>query len=294
MVTKWLVFSGLFLVSGMLMAQDYTVTMDVSYTTVAVSNQQYLDVYVPKSKNNMPCVVWIHGGAWMFGSKTGLSREVGFLLKEDYVIASIGYRLSGEAIFPAQIYDCKAAIRFLKAHADKYQIDSTRIVVAGSSAGGHLAALIGTSAGVPELEDKSMGNAGASSSVQAVIDLYGPTDFLIMDELPENCVNPQKHLVPNSPESLLLGCNIVDCPEKVKQANPITYISPDDPPFLIFHGKSDCTVTPKSSILLAQQLQKNDVLATLNLIPRAGHGGNEFLSDEVKDQIRDFLSRTLK
>lgn len=291
---KWLVFSGLFLIAGMLSAQNYTVTMDLAYTSVTTSDQQYLDVYVPKSEMAMPCVVWIHGGAWMYGSKTGLPRQVGFLLNHGYVVASIGYRLSGEAIFPAQIYDCKTAIRFLKAHAEKYHIDTARIAVAGSSAGGHLAALVGTSADVSELEDKEMGSSGFNSRVQAVVDFYGPTDFSIMDELPASCKNPMKHLVPDSPESLLLGCNIVDCPEKVKEANPMTYITLDDPPFLIFHGKADCTVTSECSVLLAQQLKQTGIEANLNLIPGAGHGGKEFLSDEVKDKVLAFLDRVLK
>ena len=294
MISRWIVFVFLFLLSTALSAQNYTVTMDVSYTIIATSDQQYLDVYVPKSESVMPCVVWIHGGAWMFGSKTGLPKEVGHLLKHGYVVVSIGYRLSGEAIFPAQIYDCKTAICFLKANAVDYQIDSTRIAVAGSSAGGHLAALVGTSAGVSALEGKAQGSPVASSRVQAVIDFYGPTDFLIMDELPTNCKNPQKHLVSGSPESRLLGCNIVDCPDKVKQANPITYITPDDPPFLIFHGKSDCTVTPQSSILLERQLKKAGLFADLNLISGAGHGGNEFLTRDVQTTILEFLDRVLK
>ena len=289
MTIKRFVLICLLLFMGSVSAQNYTVTMDLSYAKIAISDQQYLDVYVPKSKKAMPCVVWIHGGAWMYGSKTGLPQEVGFLLNEHYVVASIGYRLSGEAIFPAQIYDCKAAIRFLKAHASKYKIDTSRMVVAGASAGGHLAALVGTSAGVSELEDNEMGSPTVSSRVQAVIDFYGPTDFLIMDEFPENCVNPQKHLVPNSPESRLLGCNIVDCPDKVKQANPITYITTDDPPFLIFHGKADCTVTPIASELLTRQLTEAGVPVYLNLIPGAGHGGREFLSNGVKNKIKNFL-----
>lgn len=291
---KWLVFNGLILVTGMLSAQNYTVTMDLAYTSRPTSDQQYLDVYVPESEKTMPCVVWIHGGAWMHGSKTGLPQKVGFLLNHGYVVASIGYRLSGEAIFPAQIYDCKAAVRFLKAHAEKYHIDSTRIAVAGSSAGGHLAALIGTSAGVYGLERSELGFSNATSRVQAVVDFYGPTDFFILDELPASCKNPMKHLVPGSPESLLLGCNIADCPEKVKEVNPITYITPDDPPFLIFHGKADCTVTSKCSVLLAQHLKQTGIEANLNLIPGAGHGGKEFTSSDVKAKILAFLDRVLK
>ncbi len=144
------------------------------------------------------------------------------------------------------------------------------------------------------MEEKPPGFKKVSSKVNAVIDFYGPTDFLIMDELPDACENPMVHLYPNSPESLLLGCNIEDCPEKVKMANPITYITGDDPPFLIFHGISDCTVTPKSSILLEKKLKEEGVIADLYLLPNAGHGGEEFLSSEIKTLVLNFLEKTLK
>lgn len=245
----------------------------------------------------MPCLVWIHGGAWMYGSKEGLPPEMGMLPDHGYVLASIGYRLSGEAIFPAQIFDCKAAIRFLKTNAGKYGIDSSRIAVAGTSAGGHLAALAGTSAGVCSLEDKQ-GSAEASSSVKAVVDYYGPTDFLIMDDLPDDppdlCEDPMIHLAPDSPESLLLGCDIRHCPEKVNYANPITYLSEDDPPFLILHGTHDCTVTPKSSMLLERELSSMGIPVELHLLQGAGHGGPEFISQETRSVVLEFLDRNLK
>jgi acetyl esterase/lipase len=273
--------------------QTYKVITDIPYTDSLISEKQKLDLYIPNIDNPMPCLVWIHGGAWLSGSKDGLTREIDTLLHHGYVVASIGYRLSGESIFPAQIYDCKAAIRFLKEKGTKYKIDSTKIAVAGSSAGGHLASLIGTSSNVPSLEDKDLGSKKASSKVHAVIDFYGPTDFLIMDELPDECQNPMVHLDPKSPESLLLGCNISNCPDKVKIANPITYITKDDPPFLIFHGTSDCIVTPKSSILLEEKLIEKGITTEIYLLKNAGHGGKEFESSEVKTLILNFLNKTL-
>lgn len=274
--------------------QDYKTLRDISYTTSLQSDNQKLDLYLPESQQPLPCLVWIHGGAWLAGSKDELEVEIDMLLEHGYALASIGYRLSSEAIFPAQIYDCKTAIRFIKENSAKYNIDSSKIVVAGASAGGYLAALVGTSASVKTLEDKNMGSANASSTVQAVIDFYGPTDFLIMDDLPDICMDPMIHLDPDSPESRLLGCNIVDCSDKVEEANPITYVSKDDPPFLIFHGISDCTVTPKSSHLLQKELDKNNIPVSLHLIADAGHGGRAFSSNEVKKQILDFLSKTIK
>jgi acetyl esterase/lipase len=284
----------LILVTAKTSGQTYKVITDIPYTDNLISEKQKLDLYIPNIDKPMPCLVWIHGGAWLSGSKDELAGEIDTLLYHGYVVASINYRLSSESIFPAQIYDCKAAIRFLKEKGIKYKIDSTKIAVAGSSAGGHLAALIGTSYNVPLLEDKNLGSKKASSKVQAVIDFYGPTDFLIMDELPEGCQEPMVHLDPKSPESLLLGCNIEDCPDKVKMANPITYVTKNDPPFLIFHGTSDCTVTPKSSILLEEKLIEKGIKVELHLLPNAGHGGKEFVSSEVKTLVLNFLNKTLR
>jgi acetyl esterase/lipase len=281
-----------------LFCQEYDISTDVTYAENPSSDRQKLDIYIPKGNELMPCLVWIHGGAWLAGSKDGLAQEIDTLLHHGYVVASIGYRLSSEAIFPSQIYDCKAAIRFLKANALKYKIDTARIAVAGSSAGGHLAALLGTSANVESLEDDDLGHNNVSSKVHAVIDYYGPTDFLIMDDLPETppekCEDPMIHLTPNSPESLLLGCNIEDCPEKVERANPITYITKDDPPFLIFHGTFDCTVTPKSSVILEKALRKNKIQVDLHLLPGAGHGGEQFLRPNTKRLVLQFLDNTFE
>jgi acetyl esterase/lipase len=289
----------LMLIPWKLKSQDYIKIADISYTEIKVSERQKLDIYIPQNHDAlMPCLVWIHGGAWLVGSKDGLAQEIDTLLHHGYVVASIGYRLSGESIFPAQIHDCKAAIRFLKENGKKYKLDSSRIAVAGSSAGGHLASLTGTSYDIPDLEDKTQGCKNTSSRVQAVIDFYGPTDFLIMDMLPDSppdsCGEMNPHLSPGSPESLLLGCNIQDCPDKVKFANPITYISADDPPFLILHGTFDCTVTPLSSINLEKGLKEKGVPADLHFLTHAGHGGPEFVTPEIKSLVLNFLNDILK
>ncbi len=281
--------------SGFLLSQEYTKITDIPYTEEQTSEKQKLDIYIPQSFDGiMPCLVWIHGGAWQYGSKDGLAPEIDTILHHGYIVVSIGYRLSSEDIFPAQIYDCKTAIRYLKENSIEYNIDTSRIAVAGASAGGHLAALLGTSSNIPELEDKSQGSESASSRVHAVIDFYGPTDFLIMDMLPDvppdSCGDSMKHLVSDSPESLLLGCNITECPDKVKLANPMTYISKEDPPFLIFHGTFDCVVTPKSSIEFKKQIKEKGIPVNLHLLPHAGHGGPEFVTDEVKSIILDFLN----
>jgi len=299
MKSRLLLLILLILIPGYLFCQNYKIITDIPYTVNQTSERQKLDIYIPENNGNpMPCLVWIHGGAWMFGSKDGLAPEIDTLLHHGYVVASIGYRLSGESIFPAQIYDCKAAVRYLKENAKKYKIDSTRIAVAGASAGGHLASLTGTSSDIADLEDKTQGYKNASSRVQAVINFYGPTNFLIMDILPDSppdsCEEMNPHLSPDSPESLLLGCNIQDCPEKVTFANPITYITADDPPFLILHGTFDCVVTPRSSVIFEKRLREKGVPVKLHLLTHAGHGGPEFVTQEVKSMILNFLDDILK
>ena len=180
----------------------------------------------------------------------------------------------------------------LKEKGTKYKIDSTKIAVAGSSAGGHLASLVGTSSNVPLLEDKNLGSKKASSKVHAVIDFYGPTDFLIMDELPDGCQDPMVHLDPKSPESLLLGCNIEDCPDKVKMANPITYVSKGDCPFLIIHGDKDPLVPHHQSVLLNDALLNARVPVTFYTVKGGGHGG--FTDPNVPQLTDEFLDKYLR
>src|SRR5260221_4919549 len=155
------------------------------------------------------------------------------MLDQGYAVASLNYRLSGEALFPAQIEDCKAAVRWLRAHAKEYSLDPEHFGAWGSSAGGHLVALLGPSGDVKEFEKGP--HLDQSSRVQAVCDYFGPTDFLQMDAhaIPDARL---KHDLPNSPESRLIGGPIQENKDKVAKVNPITYVTPDDPPVLIVHG----------------------------------------------------------
>jgi acetyl esterase/lipase len=226
--------------------------LDIPYANQ--SPAQKLDIYLPdKGDGPFPVIVSIHGGAWMFGDK-GDSFNLPFLKGRGrgYAVVCANYRLSSEALFPAQIYDCKAAIRFLKANASKYLLDSRHIAAWGASAGGHLVALLGTSAGVKELEDFSMGNDSETSEVQVVVDWCGPAEnFLEMDgEFKESGIGIPDHSDEASPESRLLGRKITEIQELVKFASPMTYIRPDAPYSFIqpTWGKgSDCarpTVNP--------------------------------------------------
>ena len=271
---------------------------DIAYATA--SEAQKLDIYIPETGDGpFPVVMNIHGGGWIGGDKANkhvLSMLEG--LQRGYAVVAINYRLSGEAIWPAQINDCKAAIRWVRANADQYRLDPDKIAVWGSSAGGHLSAMVGTSGDVAELEDLSQGNPEQSSRVQAVVDWFGPTDFLMMDEhlKASGVKKPMAHSTPASPESKLIGQNLEDAPELVKQADPCTYVTSDDPPFLIQHGTEDNLVPYQGSVILARKL--GDALGydkvSIELFPATRHGGPAFGSEENLERIFRFLDKHLK
>ncbi|TAE55915.1 MAG: alpha/beta hydrolase [Bacteroidetes bacterium] len=270
---------------------------DLAYA--AQSPAQKLDVYLPETgEGPFPVIVSIHGGAFLGGDKAD-GQLIPMLkgLERGYAVVSVNYRLSGEAKFPAQIQDVKAAIRWLRAHAQEYKLDSARIAVWGGSAGGHLSAMAGTSGGVAALEDLSQGNPGVSSRVQAVVDWFGPIDFLQMDpQFVESGKGRPDHSEASSPESKLLGAQITSIPEKVKEASPATYISSDDPPIFIQHGTIDRLIPTAQSILFAGQL--TEVLGaekvTLSLLEGADHGGPQFDAASNVKIVLDFLDAHLK
>ena len=247
--------------------------------------RQKLDLYVPDgggSRATAPVIVWIHGGGWQAGDKSNV--PVARFTEYGYAVASVDYRLSQDAPFPAQIEDCKAAIRWLRSNAKLYNLNPNRIGVMGASAGGHLVALLGTSGGVKALEGRS-GNLDQSSRVQCVVDMFGPTDFLKMGGF---------HDSPNSPESRLIGGPIQENKDKVAKANPITYVGADDPPFLIIHGDADPTVPHMQSVLLQDALKKAGVEATLITVVGGGHGGPGFQGGENGKRTLAFLDKYLK
>jgi acetyl esterase/lipase len=254
--------------------------------------RQRLDLYLPaKTDAPVPVIVWIHGGAWSGGSKDYPGDAVSFVGK-GYAVASIGYRLSQHAIFPAQIEDCKAAVRWLRANAKTNNLDPDHIAVWGASAGGHLAALVGVTGNVKDFDGKDS-NADQSSRVQAVVDFFGPTDFLQMDA---HALKGAflKHDPANSPESRLIGGAIQQNVEKVTRANPIHYVSKDAPPFLIAHGEQDPLVPCHQSELLFNALKKAGIEVTLQKIPAAGHGGREFSADKLQNTVHEFLDKHLR
>jgi acetyl esterase/lipase len=269
--------------------------VDASYGALS---QQKLDVYLPASGNGpFPLIVWVHGGGWRTGSKVldaaAFQRR---LLTSGYAIASVGYRLSGVATWPAQIHDVKAAVRHLRANAGRYFVDTAW----GSSAGGHLVAVLGTSGGVAALEGSAIGNAAFSSRVRAVADWFGPTDFNQMDaQLAAVGCHPAGTVLyglPNSQVSELLGAPIGTVPALVAQANPITHITADDPPFYIQHGSGDCTVPPGQSDILRAALVATIGASNVSysVLSGVGHGGAAFQTTANVDQVIAFFDRTVR
>ncbi len=245
-----------------------------------------LDLYLPeKEDHRLPLIIWIHGGGWRGGSKDVPSPALPFTAK-GYAVAQVGYRLTREATFPAQIYDCKAAVRWLRANAAKYNLDPEKFAAWGSSAGGHLVALLGVSEGIVELEGK-VNDLKASSRVQAVVDWYGPTDFLQSSNLPSS-IHPGDS---NSPVAKLLGGPVLDNKDKAAAASPMTYVSKAAPPFLIMHGDQDRIVPIRQSELFYEALRKHGVDATFIPVKGAGHG---FRGPEATKPVEEFLKRCLK
>lgn len=248
-----------------------------------------LDLHLPeKADGPLPLIIWVHGGGWQTGSKDGCPPLRGGYIERGYAVASINYRLSGHAVFPAQIEDCKAAIRWLRAHAREYGLDAKRFGVWGSSAGGHLVALLGTSGDVKEFDVGA--NLDQSSRVQAVCDYYGPTDFVVFVTTP----GYERHATADAPEAKLIGRAVLENKAKAARVNPITYVSKDDPPFLIVHGDQDPTVPMNQSQLLFQALKKTGVSAHFHTIHGAGHGGPGFAGQDISGMVAAFFDARLK
>lgn len=274
--------------------------LDIPYGTQ--SPAQKMDIYLPEEGDGpFPVIASIHGGAWMFGDK-GDTQNIPFLkgVERGYAVVCINYRLSSEAQFPNQIYDCKAAIRFLRANADKYSLKGKHIGVWGSSAGGHLAALLGTSAKAAGLDDLSTANTNLwiTSQVQAAVIWYGPIEsFLAMDEeLIKSEKGVADHSSEESPESRLLGRKITEVPAMVRFASPMTYINENIPPFLLQHGGMDEIVPVEQSIHFAREVERiagaNKVV--LEVLARARHADPKFETTANVNRVLDFLDLYLK
>ncbi|WP_248817352.1 alpha/beta hydrolase [Frankia sp. AgB32] len=276
---------------------------DVPYARLSAA--QRLDLYRPTAPSSadagarrLPVVLTIHGGAFALGDKRDDAPVVATLLAAGYAVAAVNYRLSGEARFPAAVQDVKAAVRWLRAHADDHGLDPDRIAASGQSAGGYLAVMLGATAGVAMYDDPRLGSPGVSSAVQAVIDFYAPVNFASMDEQARS--NPRcapadaQHGRAGSPESRFLGRTVATAPQLVRAASPLHYLGRAAlPPFLIEHGDADCVVPHGQSLELAEALRAAGAPAVeLTIIPGAGHGAL-FPAAPRMAAVVDFLDRAL-
>jgi len=277
--------------------------LDVPYTPFAKRSLSHtLDIYLPdEGERPFPVILSLHGGAFMGCDKADM-QLLPMLggLEHGYAVVAVNYRLSWEAAFPALIQDAKAALRWVRGNADWYYLDPERVAAWGGSAGGYLSTMLGVSAGIPELEDLNLGNPDQPCHVQAVVDWFGPTDFLKMDEqLTASGLAPMEgaeHSGENSPESLLLGGKITEIPERVKVANPETYIRENAAPFLIQHGVADPTVPVQQSIGLAENLKRvcGEDRVALELFEGFEHGDRRFDSPVNVKRVLDFIDQHLK
>jgi acetyl esterase/lipase len=258
------------------------VRRDIEYASVD-GHSLKLDLYLPRSTARSPLIVWVHGGAWRSGSKAKVPLET--LVAKGFPIASIDYRLSTEARFPAQIHDIKAAIRFLRARSGEWGVPSEKIVIAGESAGAHLAALVGVSNGHADLEG-SVGNLrDRSSNVQGIISFFGGSNLTtILDQSTPHGLSVRVPAL-----DLFLGGQPKDLPEAARLASPVFHVDASDPPLLLFHGDQDPQMPINQSHELCGAYEKVGVPVQFVVVHGAAHGGAAFYDAERLARVEKFL-----
>lgn len=269
----------------------------ITYSNIPYANdtlsKHLLDVYLPpNTKNDLPLVVWVHGGAWMLNDKYAdmgyMQNTVRGFIDSGYALASINYRYSTDAVFPAQIQDCNQALEFLYQHASQYHIDKSRIAVIGFSAGGHLASLMALSNN-NDVKDFYPQGVKPHFKIKALLDFYGPSDFIMIASNPDTAVNNARN-----PVAILLGAQAIDRPDLAKRASPVTYIDKNDPPVLIVQGEKDESVPNTQSRLLNSWLAINGVQHQLIIVPNAPHYGVMFDTEDIRKNVFAFLAAHLR
>lgn len=259
-----------------------------------------LDIYLPEEGEGLfPVIVAIAGSAWFGEDTKGRAYQIASSLREEgFAIVAVNHRSSRQAIFPAQIHDIKAAVRFIRGSSEDYSLDSRFVGIMGDSSGGHLSALMGSTRGVQGFSVESVelsieGGLGnyidESSSVDAVVDWYGPTDFQKMD----TCGSSFSHDAVDSPESTIVGGPIQENDAMCAFANPITYIDSEDPAFLILHGDADPLVPVCQSELLHEALVAKSVPSELIVVPDGGHGQGMWIP-EYTNRMTAFFAEQMK
>ncbi len=269
----------------------------ITYSNLPYANdtdkKHLLDIYLPQNAGaNTPLIVWVHGGAWMLNDKYAdmnyMKNTVKGFIDSGYALASIDYRYSTQAVFPAQIQDCNRALEYLYQHAEKYKLDKNRVAVIGFSAGGHLASLMALSNN-NDVKEFYAGGIKTHFKIKCALDFYGPSDFVVLAGSTDTSVNNARN-----PVSILLGALPLVRPDLAKIASPVTYIDKTDPPFLIVQGEKDQSVPNTQSILLSAWLTLAGVKNQLIIVPNAPHYGEMFDADYIRKNIFAFLAAYLK
>jgi acetyl esterase/lipase len=265
---------------------DFTVQRDIVFAEVD-GGKLALDLYLPKSAQRVPLIVWVHGGAWRAGSRSDM--PLGGLVAAGYPVASVDYRLSTSARFPAQAHDIKSAIRFLRAKAKELRINADRIAIMGGSAGGHLAALVGVTNGHKELEG-SVGVTGASSDVQAIVSFYGGSDLTtILSQSTPHGLNVRVPAL-----QLLLGGQPEEQPALARLASPVFHLDAHDPPLLLLHGDQDPQMPMEQARELHDAYKKAGLPVRLEILHGAAHGGAVFFDAERMAFVKKFLDESFR
>ncbi len=257
--------------------ENVIVKWDIPYVANGHARQT-LDLYIPLTGQPVPLVVWVHGGAWKLGSKDWIN--VKYLTQQGYAIASVDYRFSGDAKFPAQIQDCNTALNFLVANAASYGIDPKRLVVGGGSAGAHLALLLGLA--------RSGMSFGADPNIHllAILDFFGPVDFVsLLEEVDQGQEREEAEDVFHR----LLGASPATRPDLARLASPLTYVSPGNPPVMILHGDKDASVPYRQSQQLRARLTQAGIRNELVTVKGVGHDGPMFATPELQERVISFL-----
>jgi len=277
-----ILFCGLWLASQAAEENRFRDIRDIEYARVAEEPLK-LDLYLPVGRIRSPLIVWVHGGAWRTGSRK--SMPLGKIVEAGYPVASVDYRLSTQARFPAQVHDLKAAIRFLRGHGNEWPLPSRKIVIAGDSAGGHLAALVGVSNGNHELEGEMGNDRAQSSDVQGIVSFYGGANLTTI--LQQSTPHGLKVRVPAL--DLLLGGQPDAVPSLARQASPVFHVDRQDPPLLLLHGDQDPQMPVNQALELFGAYRKVNAPVQLEIVHGAAHGGAMFYDEERLSIVRTFL-----
>ena len=260
----------------------HPIVHDIEYARVGELPMK-LDLHLPAGKARSPLIVWVHGGAWRSGSKSDM--PLGRLIDEGFAVASVDYRLSTQAKFPAPIHDLKASIRFLRAHGVQWQAPSKQIVIAGDSAGAHLAALVGVSNGHAELEGDLGADRAESSAVQGILSFYGAANLttILKQSTPHGLSVREPAL------DLLLGGQPDAVPTLARLASPVFHVDSTDPPLLLLHGDQDAQMPINQSLELDGAYRKAGAPVQLEVVHGAAHGGAVFYDADHTALVKKFL-----